>query len=553
MKKVECGLFQVSRSFLACATLLLQVQFLMVTSFQCTPIMQRGNPLSLALGPKSDNEKSMTLTRLDMARVMVIGGGASGMFAAAEAAKSFRSKSDDFCNQDFEVIVLECTKHTMTKVSISGGGRCNVLHDTRKATPEILSCYPRGRKELNGIFSKHFTPQDARHWFESKGVQLKTESDGRMFPTTDNSQTIIDAIYSAAEKEGVKIMTQSRVLTIEKNLENDLFYITFQSIGKTQKIMECDSVILATGSSKAGYDIVESLGHTIVQPVPSLFTLSSKEHVGSESGILHGLSGVSVPFASVTLKVKVPGKKKKQMITQEGPLLLTHHGISGPAALRLSAFAAREFHDCNYQTSDVVINWIPKLSFLEHKSKQKSNNLERMQEILWEQTFQTPKRLISSSCPFYITEDKDKGTFMIGAYEESNNPSEKNGGKISLLPKRLWNTLVSYSGLDKSATWAEAPKKKIFALARNLYEFKFHVTSKGVFKEEFVTAGGVKLREIKMDTMASKKCEGLFLCGEVIDVDGITGGFNFMNCWSTGYLAGRGTAEYVTQRLNVEE
>jgi len=146
--------------------------------------------------------------------------------------------------------------------------------------------------------------QDARHWFESKGVQLKTESDGRMFPTTDNSQTIIDAIYSAAEKEGVKIMTQSRVLTIEKNLENDLFYITFQSIGKTQKIMECDSVILATGSSKAGYDIVESLGHTIVQPVPSLFTLSSKEHVGSESGILHGLSGVSVPFASVTLKVK---------------------------------------------------------------------------------------------------------------------------------------------------------------------------------------------------------------------------------------------------------
>lgn len=280
--------------------------------------------------------------------------------------------------------------------------------------------------------------------------------------------------------------------------------------------------------------------------------------------------------------VKVPNKKKKKLITQDGPLLITHHGISGPAALRLSAFAAREFHECHYQTSDVVINWIPLLfSSLETQTnnmggsgggkrgdgrgRKKASNpqaeLEILQELLWDQTFQTPKRSISSSSPFYLMQDSSSNTsnnptMKVGIYSDLPTSMDSlEGEKVPLIPKRLWSAMISHSGLDKPGlTWADAPKKKIFTLARNLQQFEFKVSGKGVFKDEFVTAGGISCKEIQINqNMESKKCPGLFCCGEVLDIDGITGGFNFMNCWSTGYMAGKGAVEYILRQKDDEE
>lgn len=341
----------------------------------------------------------------------------------------------------------------------------------------------------------------AREWFVQRGVELKTESDGRMFPTSDSSQTIIDTLLTAAEDAGVEILRMNRVVGIEQ--DEGTFAVQLK-----ESTLRLDALILATGSNVKGHEFAQALGHKIVDPVPSLFTLNTKLQT-KEGGMLHGLSGVSVPDARLTFKLAVEGKKKKKVLQQEGPLLITHHGVSGPATLRLSAFGAREFNQVNYR-GDVLVHWAPELG-----------STQEIAAKLWASKTISPKKAVSTVCPLAI--------------EDS-----------SAIPRRLWASLVEESGFEKETTWNEAPKKKINALARMIGECVLDVTGKSVFKEEFVTAGGVSLREIDMKTMASKKCPGLFMCGEVIDVDGVTGGFNFMNCWSTGYTAGNGAADHVS-------
>lgn len=357
------------------------------------------------------------------------------------------------------------------------------MHDTNKSIPMILGSYPRGNKELNGVYRKHFTPEMARDWFEYRGVELKTEADGRMFPTTDSSQTILDTLMNAAQEEGVEIRTRQKVASITRNDKNGNFFVGWKDAEEPPE--EFEAVILATGSAPVGYGLAKSLGHELVQPAPSLFTLNCK-HAIKEGGLLCGLSGISTPTARVTLSMttvtggesssdpdkKVKKKKKTTKLQQEGPLLITHHGLSGPAALRLSAFAAREFQEINYRTH-ITVHWDTGIG----------SNVEEVFEKLWQVTSSNPKRTVSSVCPI------------------PNNQ----------IPRRLWSALVEYSGLGSNDSnpdgilWGSAPKKLVRKLATNLVACPLEMTGKGTFKEEFVTAGGVSLVELEMKTMQSKK------------------------------------------------
>ena len=472
-------------------------------------------------------------------KIAVIGGGASGIFASISAAEYASSLQPP--PKRPKVVVLEATSNTLQKVKISGGGRCNVMHDTSKSIPTILSGYPRGQRELNGMYHKRFTPTMARKWFVSRGVELKVEDDGRMFPVTDSSQTIMDTLMDAANQAGVEIRLRQKVTEIEQQQhqstttsstdeknESRHFTVHYKD-GSTE---DFGAVILATGSSPAGYTLAKSLGHDpLISQVPSLFTLNCK-HAVSEGGLLFGLSGVSVPLARVSVSIPSETKnvaneesntstKKKQRIkkgkalVQEGPLLITHHGISGPATLRLSAFGARELNGMNYR-GQVTINW---------DIQALGSNAEHVLEELWKVTATNPKRAVSSVCP------------LTG----------------NTIPRRLWSAIVIDSGFTPESTWGMASKKLVRQLATNLVAYPLEFTGKGTFKEEFVTAGGVDLKEIDMKTMESKICPGLYFCGELINVDGVTGGYNFMNCWSTGYVAGESSVEKLLETMKEQE
>jgi predicted flavoprotein YhiN len=450
-----------------------------------------------------------------------------------------------------------------------------VLPDTSKPTVEILNGYPRGKKELTGLLSSRFTPQQAQEWFQKQGVKLKTEPDGRMFPTTDNSQTVIDALLHASSRNGlVDIRTHEKVLEIvtiptqgssnnndSSHHHHHQFKVSTQRKDKNgdKHIQDeiFDAVILATGSSPAGYQLVQSIlleqstkimdkqqsDSFFVSPVPSLFTMNTKLDIQEEGTLLYGLAGVSVPKAHVTFRPPVLQVEKVDMTTtqqepkivvkkkskttpaymqQEGPLLVTHHGVSGPAVLRLSAFAARDFHQANYRGT-LCIHWAPDLG-----------TVDDIVQDLWKMTHTNPKRMVATGCPLTVT---------------SNNMKDSSGfvdKTMAAIPKRLWYSFVVHGcGIDPNTTWAEISKKSVRKLASLMAECELQVTGKGTFKEEFVTAGGVALKEIDMKLMMSKSCPGLFLCGEVINVDGVTGGFNFMNCWGTGFVAGTSAVRFV--------
>jgi len=526
-------------------------------------------------------------------RIGVIGGGASGMFAATAAAESVRkllnessqSSAGAAVAERCDVIVFEGTSKTMSKVRISGGGRCNVMHDITKPLPHILASYPRGHKELRGTYTKRFTPHDAYDWFTSRGVTLKTEEDGRMFPITNDSITIIDCITNAATIAGVEIRMKEKVECVEwqessvgdSNDGEGRFAITLSSrlsnndasslsSGRVEHVERFDAVILATGSFPMGHEIARSLGHTIVKPVPSLFTLDAQDLV-RDGGIFNGLAGVAVPWARLTLvindgvvvatsednivsdaesddnevdkttlkKGKRRKKKSSTIISQEGPLLITHHGVSGPAALRLSAFAAREFHELTYQC-DIKVHFCPKWEDEQSSIKGGVGSENVLMDALWEMTRLMPKRRVSTGCPLFM-----KGMETPSYSYHDDNDSPKN---LPIIPKRLWSALVQHSNIPSDLIWGDASKLMIRSLTNNLYAFPLRVTSKGIFKEEFVTAGGVNLNEVQMSNMQSKVTPGLFMCGEVLNVDGVTGGFNFMGCWSTGYVAGQGAAQF---------
>jgi hypothetical protein len=405
-------------------------------------------------------------------RVIIIGGGAAGFFAAIACANN---------NPNLKVILLEAGRSPLAKVRISGGGRCNVTHHCFEPA-QLVQNYPRGGKALRGAFTR-FQPKDTIAWFAAHGVKLKTEADGRMFPVTDNSETIVNCLMDAAIEAGVKLQNNSPVKYVRK--EDNLFEVEL----KTGEILESDRLLIATGSNPLGYKWAKDLGHSIQTPVPSLFTFNIKDPR------LQDLAGISVENARIHLV-----EKSKSKLEQQGALLITHWGISGPAVLKLSAWGARVLQEHNYRLP-VVINWLPKF------------NLETLRQYLVTTTKELTHKKITSYCPLD-------------------------------LPKRLWQSLVVYSEINDQKKWSELSKKELNRLAQELVQGSFKIQGKGVFKEEFVTCGGVNLKEIDFKTMESKVCAGLYFAGEILDIDGVTGGFNFQSAWTTGWLAGKAMSEF---------
>ena len=401
--------------------------------------------------------------------VVIIGGGAAGFFAAITLKQRQPAA---------RVTLLERGPAVLSKVRISGGGRCNVTHD--QPDPALLiRNYPRGGKALRGPFTR-FGPRETIAWFEERGVKLKTEADGRMFPVTDSSDTVIDCLVNTAKGVGVDIRTRVAVTGLHRSGPG-----RFRVELKDSEAMEADRVVLATGGAPAAWKWAAALGHKIEPPVPSIFTFKI------EDARLEGLSGVSVQHA----RVKVDGAKE----SHEGPVLVTHWGLSGPAVLKASAWSARSLHEHDYR-SGLTINWRPDL------------NENDVREALLDAKHDDARKHVLASGPFE-------------------------------LPQRLWRSLATAAGAAESMRWADTSKVLLTALAHEVHQGKFMISGKGVFKEEFVTAGGVSLKEIDFSNMESRVQPGLHIVGEALDIDGITGGFNFQSAWTTGWLAGRGGRE----------
>lgn len=409
--------------------------------------------------------------------VIIIGGGAAGFFGAIHAAQSSHAR----------VTLLEAGRQPLTKVRISGGGRCNVTHHCFEPS-QLVQNYPRGGKALRGAFSR-FQALDVVRWFNTEGVKLKTEADGRMFPITDDSETIVEALMFAAKKAGVNLRTNVVVQNINRIGDSK-----FEVFLKNGEKLTCDRLLLATGSSPSGYAIARSLGHELEPPVPSLFTFNIKDSK------LHELAGVSVNPATVKLLTSNPNPEKKKstrnQLEQSGALLITHWGLSGPAVLKLSAWAARELYDCNYQAK-LAVNWIPMLK------------VEAVKQILLSAKTDQPKKFISNYCPV----------------------------DISL---RLWEYLLDKAEVELEKRWADISNKAIQQIVNVLTASEYAIAGKGVFKEEFVTCGGIRLQDVNFQTMESKISQGLYFAGEILDIDGVTGGFNFQSAWTTAWIAAQG-------------
>jgi predicted Rossmann fold flavoprotein len=401
--------------------------------------------------------------------VLVAGGGPAGFFAAIRCAE---------LNPELNILILEKASQTLAKVLISGGGRCNVTHACFDPS-QLVTYYPRGANELRGAFSR-FQPGDTIEWFEARGVKLKTEPDGRMFPVSDSSETIAEALREAAKKAAVQVRTGAGLLGVGKNPKNG-FQLEVRSEAKVLSL-HTRKLLLATGSDRKTLEIIQSLGHTIEEPVPSLFTFNIKDVR------LTGLAGVSVE--NVTLKM--------ESIIQRGPILITHWGLSGPAVLRVSAWGARELHEKKYHAT-LFVNWLGDYHF--------------------DQALDVVQR------------NKD--------WPENTRKKVSTLPAFSQIPIRLWKQLVHFIG-DKN--WGDVSKAELRKLAQELTASEFHIEGKGQFKDEFVTCGGVKLDEVDFKTMQSRPVKDLFFAGEVLNIDGLTGGFNFQSAWTTGWLAGNALA-----------
>jgi hypothetical protein len=408
---------------------------------------------------------------LSPTRVIIIGGGAAGFFAAITCAEALGGAG--------EVTLYEATAHPLAKVRVSGGGRCNVTHACFEPR-DLVKRYPRGGRELLGAFHR-WQPRDTIAWFAERGVETKTEEDGRMFPVTDDSATIVDCLMSSAERAGVKLVTSLGVRKAERvNREGAApsFWVTLTDGSEVR----CERLLLATGGnrSSAGFMIAQALGHTIEPLVPSLFTF----HI--DDARLVGLSGVSVENAVAS----VVGTK----LRESGPMLITHWGLSGPAILKLSAWGARELAAKNYEFA-LTINFAPP-----HTRDSLVRELAAVRE-------KNPRKQIATWSPLPM-------------------------------PQRLWERLVSAAGIAPTTPWTAIGNAAIATLATQLTAAELKVVGKSLFKEEFVTCGGVRLSEVDFRTMESRVCPGLHFAGEVLDIDGVTGGFNFQAAWTTGRLAG---------------
>jgi predicted Rossmann fold flavoprotein len=397
----------------------------------------------------------------------IVGGGAAGFFAAITAAEAAPGAS---------VTLYEATAHLLAKVKVSGGGRCNVTHACFEPR-ELVTRYPRGRRELLGAFTR-WQPRDTVEWFAARGVALKAEADGRMFPITDDSQTIVDCLLGAARKAGVVIRTGCGVKSAAPRAGGG-----FTLALTTGEAVPCDRLLIATGGNRAsaGYTIAAAAGHTIEPLVPSLFTFNITDPR------LKDIAGVAVEDAATV----VAGTK----LQERGPLLVTHWGLSGPAVLKLSAWGARLLHDCGYKFT-LKVNWAP-------------------------------------------TYTPDTARAGLEAARASNPKKQLATWSPLGLPLRLWEKLIVAAGLAPETTWAVVGNAALRLLAAQVCAAEFAVDGKSMFKDEFVTCGGVRLAEVDFKTMESRLAPGLHFAGEVLDIDGITGGFNFQSAWTTGWLAGK--------------
>ena len=402
---------------------------------------------------------------------MVIGGGAAGFMAAITAAEQGVKR----------VLVLEATPELLNKVRISGGGRCNVTHACWDPA-ELVGHYPRGQRALKGVFSR-FAAGDAIAWFADRGLVLIEEADGRMFPEQNRSEAVIQCLRRAALKAGVKVQTRAMVQRLSVQSEGG-FLVDGRGLDQP---LSAQKVMLATGGHPSGRKMAENLGHQLVPPVPSLFSLSL------EASALAACSGIAVDDVGLELKLN------NQRFRHVGRVLITHRGLSGPAALRLSAFAARALHGSRYQ-GELRVDWSAGLgrSGVEQRLKQ------------WRQ--EQARRTLAAAKPF------------------------------DHFPRRLWQAFLMLAGADGERRWAELPVKSERRLVEILCAQPLSIQGRGPFGEEFVTAGGVDLGEVNLATMESRRCPGLYLAGELLDVDGVTGGFNFQACWSGGWLAGQSIA-----------
>lgn len=394
--------------------------------------------------------------------IIIVGGGAAGFFAAINIAEQ---------NKNLKVAILERGKMGLQKVKVSGGGRCNVTH-AEFIPNELIKNYPRGEKELLGPFHKFMTG-DTMEWFEKRGVQLKIEDDGRIFPITDSSQTIIDCFLKEAKKHHVEVLYNHSVKTIEK--QNGTWHLK-----TSEGDFMSEKIVIATGSNPKVWQLLENLGHTISQPVPSLFTFNIKDKK------IESIPGVVVQNVEV--------KVLETDLVSEGPLLITHWGMSAPAILKLSAFGALELAKRDYKFL-IEINFIRKTA-------------EECLEILKNLKIELAKKTVFKSVEFD-------------------------------LPKRLWQQLVLASEMDAEQRWADMNKQQLESLTIQLTQAVFKVDGKSTFKEEFVTAGGIDLKEVNFKTFESKLHSGLYFAGEVLNIDAVTGGFNFQNAWTNAYIVSK--------------
>jgi len=398
--------------------------------------------------------------------ILIVGGGAAGFFSAINIVER---------NPKLKVAILERGKEVLSKVRVSGGGRCNVTHACFDPN-ELVKFYPRGEKELRGPFHQ-FCSGDTIEWFEKHGVELKIEDDGRMFPVSNSSQTIIDCFLHASHKLGITILTGQSVQSIFN--KDNCWKIETQ----TENYL-AEKLILATGSNPKIWDMLHTFGHAIITPVPSLFTFNIKDPRIKE-----------LPGIATQVNVKVIGSK----LESTGPLLITHWGMSGPAILKLSAWGARILHDKNYQFA-IEVNWLNEIE------------TEEVETLLKELKQEHAKKTVAKKSPFE-------------------------------LQNRLWESLVLASGIGAETKWADLSKIQLQNLANQLTKGIFQVNGKSTFKEEFVTAGGIDLKEINFKTMESKLHPNLYFAGEIVNIDAITGGFNFQNAWTSGFIVANAIAE----------
>ncbi len=402
-----------------------------------------------------------------MKKIIIIGGGAAGFFTAINAKEM---------NPDLEVVILEKGNDVLQKVKISGGGRCNVTNACFEPK-ELVKFYPRGEKELLGPFHQFMTG-DTFEWFENHGVPLKIEADNRVFPEANTSQAIIDCFLGLVDNLGIILLTNHGVNSVYQQ-ENKWV------INTKQQDFKADYIVFASGSSPKVWEMITSLQHTIVSPVPSLFTFKIKDNR------IVDLLGVAVPNASVKLAATD--------LVSFGPLLITHWGLSGPAVLKLSAFGARILADKNYQYN-VEVNWL-------------SRPTEKMLNVLLNLKKKAPRKTVVLKSPF------------------------------TDIPKRLWERLVTASEIKNTQNWADLSNQKLQNLANQLTKSVFNANGKTTFKEEFVTAGGIDLKEINFKRFESKLHKNLFFAGEILNIDAVTGGFNFQNAWTGGYIVAKTIAE----------